>query len=81
MKYINSKDFRSAMKEAGMEKVLLVKDSGYFWITSDDEATALQIAKLYTDSIYGICYFSDCPISWWVCTIRALLNPDNPNGF
>ena len=69
---INNKAFREAMKEAGLEKVQLEKGNGYFYIYSDDEETALQIAGLYDNCI--LCNsFKDQSIESWISDIKALL--------
>lgn len=75
---INNKAFRNAMKEAGLEKVQLEKGNGYFWIWSDDEELALEIAGLYDNCI--LCNsFKDQSIEAWIEDIKNLLNEGNKN--
>ena len=69
---ITNKAFRTAMKEAGLEKVQLEKGNGYFWIWSDDEELADRIASIYDNCI--LCNsFKDQSIENWIDDIKALL--------
>lgn len=69
---ITNKAFRKAMKEAGLEKVQLEKGEGYFYIWSDDEETALKIARLY-DNMIMVNSFNQLPIVVWIHEIKELL--------
>lgn len=66
------REFRKLMERAGLEKVLLVKGEGYFYIASDDEETALEIAGLQENAIY-VCAFNQQTPKQWVEDIKKLL--------
>ena len=77
--YINESDgsvknrkFLKLMKAAGLEKVLLCKGQGYYWITSDDEETWELINSLPETTIYVNSFNQQYP-EQWVDDIKQLL--------
>ena len=77
--YINESDgsvknrkFLKLMKAAGLEKVLLCKGQGYYWITSDDEETWALIDSLPETTIYINSFNQQYP-EQWVDDIKQLL--------
>lgn len=78
--YINESDgsvknrkFLKLMKAAGLEKVLLCKGNGYYWITSDDEETWALIDSLPETTIYINSFNQQTPDKW-VEDIKRLLS-------
>ena len=69
---VRNRKFLKLMKEAGLEKVLLIKGSGYYWITSDDDATFDIINGLMDTSIYVNSFNQQTP-EQWVEDIKLLL--------
>ena len=69
---IQYKEFRKLMEDAGLAKVLLVKGEGFFYLASDDEETALEIASLQENAIY-VCAFNHQTPEQWVKDIKHLL--------
>ena len=68
----NSK-FLRLMKAAGLEKVLLCKGNGYYWISSDDEDTWALIDSLPETTIYVNSFNQQTP-EQWVDDIKQLLS-------
>lgn len=60
------------LKESGLEKVKLVRANGYFYITSDDDATYAKISKLPSTSIY-VNSLNQLTTEQWVDEIKSLL--------
>lgn len=69
---VRNKKFLKLMKEAGLEKVLLIKGNGYYWITSDDDETYDEINSLMDTSIYVNSFNQQSP-EQWVEDIKYLL--------
>lgn len=77
MRVIRDKKFRRLMKEAGLEKVELMKDYGYFWIFSDDDEWADRISMMFSNCILRNDFNHTTPEKW-VKEIKELLeDPDN----
>ncbi len=53
--------------------VFLVRGKGYYYIASNDEATGLKIAGLYTSSI-GVFSIKHQTVEAWVKDVETLLN-------
>ena len=60
------------MKAAGLEKVLLIKGNGYYWITSDDDETYDKIQDADEQTIYVNSFNQQTP-EQWVEDIKYLL--------
>lgn len=74
---ITNKAFRTAMKEAGLEKVQLEKGNGYFWIWSDDKELGIELAGI-SDVI--LCNsFKDQSIWSWIEDIKNLISECDKN--
>ena len=72
VRVIKCKKLHKLMVEAGLEKVLLIKGEGYFYLTSEDEETAIEIAGLPENAIYVCAYNHQTP-EQWVSDIKNLL--------
>ena len=68
---IKNKAFRQAMENAGLGKVRLWKQDGYFHIYSDDEEWGDFLSSFRTVSIYRQS-FNSCPVGQWVEDIRGV---------
>ena len=69
---VKNKKFLRLMKSAGLEKIKLVNGNGYFYITSDDDATWKTINDLPNTDIY-VNSFNDMKPEEWVEEIRKLI--------
>lgn len=69
---IKNKKFRKLMNDEGLGKILLIKDNGYFYVTSDDEYIGNLIATLPTTSIC-VNSFTDMKMWEWIVEIKNLL--------
>ena len=68
----NSQLYR-ALKRKGLEKYKLCKAKGYFYITSDDEETANEIATWNDNAIY-VYGFNQKSIEDWVRDITDIID-------
>lgn len=70
---ITNKKLQKQLATVGLEKVLLYKDYGYFFITSDDDEMWSRINQLPTNSIY-VNSFNQLSIEEWIEEIVSLFN-------
>ena len=70
---VKNKKFLKLMKAAGLEKVLLCKGNGYYYITSDDDDTWALIDSLPETTIYVNSFNQQYP-EQWVDDIKQLLS-------
>ena len=70
---VKNKKFLKLMKAAGLEKVLLCKGNGYYYITSDDEDMWALIDSLPETTIYVNSFNQQYP-EQWVDDIKQLLS-------
>lgn len=73
---ITNRSFRKAMSEAGLGKIELCKDNGYFWIYSEDNETANMILDRVEDNMILCNSFKDMTIDGWVSTIKDMIGFD-----
>lgn len=69
---VRNRKFLKLMKDAGLEKVLLCKGPGYYYITSDDDDTYGIINNVMDTSIYVYAFNQQTP-EQWVEDIKLLL--------
>ena len=69
---VKNRKFLTLMKKAGLEKVLLCKGQGYYWITSDDDEIYDIINSLPETTIYVNSFNQQYP-EQWVDDIKQLL--------
>ena len=72
---VKNRKFLKLMKAAGLEKVLLCKGNGYYWISSDDEDTWALIDSLPETTIYVNSFNQQTP-EQWVEDIKQLLKAE-----
>lgn len=70
---VKNRKFLKLMKSAGLEKVLLCKGDGYYYITSDDDDTWALIDSLPETTIYINSFNQQYP-EQWVDDIKQLLS-------
>lgn len=69
---VRDRKFLKLMKDAGLDKIILCKGDGYYWITSDDDATYDIINSLAETTIYVNSFNQQTP-EQWVEDIKHLL--------
>lgn len=67
----NPKLYRLLKKE-GLDKIILVKGDGYFYVTSDDDDVYDELCNLESTSIYVNSFYHQSPEKW-VEDIKELL--------
>lgn len=72
-KIISNSQLYRALKKRGLEKYKLCKDNGYFYITSDDEEIANEIATWNDNAIY-VYGFNQQSIEDWVRDITDIID-------
>ena len=72
-KIISNPQLYRALKKRGLEKYKLCKAKGYFYITSDDEEIANEIATWNDNAIY-IYGFNQQSIEDWVRDITDIID-------
>ena len=72
-KIINNSQLYRALKKRGLEKYKLCKAKGYFYITSDDEEIANEIATWYDNAIY-VYGFNQQSVEDWVRDIIDIID-------
>lgn len=73
---VKNKKLRTLLAKEGLDKILLYKDYGYFYITSDDDEWATKLAGMYENAIY-INSFNQMTPNEWVEEIKRLLKQNN----
>ena len=73
MRIINNAQLYRELAKEGIRDVLLCKDKGFFYITSDNEQVGERIVRLETNVIYCNS-FRQQSIDAWVSDIKNLLN-------
>ena len=69
---VKNRKFLKLMKATGLEKVLLIKGNGYYWITSDDDETYDEIQNASDQTIYANSFNQQTP-EQWVEDVKYLL--------
>lgn len=74
LREIKNRQLNRALRSVDQEldKIILMKDDGYFYITSDDDLWADRISGLYSSSIL-VNSFKDMSIDDWVNEIISVL--------
>ena len=72
-KIIYNSQLDRALKKRGLEKYKLCKARGYFYITSDDEEIANEIATWHDNAIY-VYGFNQQSIEDWVRDIADIID-------
>ena len=81
----SSKDVKNAklkklLAKEGLDKILLCKGYGYFYIASDDDEWATKLASMYENAIYMNSFNQQTPEEW-VEDIKQLLKQNDIENF
>lgn len=49
---VKNRKLKQLLAKEGLDKIILYKDYGYFYITSDDDEWATKLAGMYENAIY-----------------------------
>lgn len=69
---VKNRKLKQLLVKEGLDKILLFKDYGYFYIASDDDEWADKIACMYENAIYMNSFNHQTPEEW-VEDIKRLL--------
>lgn len=73
---VKNKKLKQLLAKEGLDKIILYKDYGYFYITSDDDEWATKLAGMYKNAIY-INSFNQMTPEEWVEEIKRLLKQND----
>lgn len=73
---VKNRKLKQLLAKEGLDKIMLLKDYGYFYITSDDEEWAEKLASMYENAIY-INSFNQMTPEEWVEDIKRLLKQND----
>lgn len=69
---VKNRKLKQLLAKEGLDKIILCKDYGYFYITSDDDSWATKLAGMYENAIYINSFNQQTPEEW-VEDIKRLL--------
>ena len=69
---VKNRKLKQLLAKEGLDKIILCKGYGYFYIASDDDEWATKIAGMYENAIY-INSFNQMTPEEWVEDIKRLL--------
>ena len=72
---VKNRKLKQLLAKEGLDKIILCKDSGYFYIASDDDEWAYKIASMYENAIYVNSFNQQTP-EQWVEDIKQLLKAE-----
>ena len=73
---VKNKKLKQLLTKEGLDKIILYKDYGYFYITSDDDEWATKLAGMYENAIYMNSFGQQTPEEW-VEDIKRLLKQND----
>ena len=73
---VKNRKLKQLLAKEGLDKIILCKDYGYFYITSDDDEWATKIASMYENAIYINSFNQQSPEEW-VEDIKRLLKQND----
>lgn len=73
---VKNRKLKQLLAKEGLDKIILCKDYGYFYITSDDDEWADKISAMYENAIYMNSFNQQTPEEW-VEDIKRLLKQNN----
>ena len=73
---VKNRKLKQLLAKEGLDKIILYKDYGYFYITSDDDEWATKIAGMYENAIYINSFNQQSPEEW-VEDIKRLLKQND----
>ena len=69
---VKNRKLKQLLAKEGLDKIILCKDYGYFYIASDDDEWATKIMDMYENAIYINSFNQQTPEEW-VEDIKRLL--------
>ena len=73
---VKNRKLKQLLAKEGLDKIILYKDYGYFYITSDDDEWAKKLANMYENAIY-MNSFNQMTPEEWVEDIKRLLKQND----
>ena len=73
---VKNRKLKQLLAKEGLDKIILYKDCGYFYITSDDDEWATKLAGMYENAIYINSFNQQSPEEW-VEDIKRLLKQND----
>ena len=73
---VKNKKLKQLLAKEGLDKIILCKDYGYFYIASDDDEWADKLASMYENAIYMNSFNQQSPEEW-VEDIKRLLKKND----
>ena len=73
---VKNRKLKQLLAKEGLDKIILCKDYGYFYITSDDDEWADKLASMHENAIYMNSFNQQSPEEW-VEDIKRLLKQNN----
>ena len=73
---VKNRKLKQLLAKEGLDKIILCKDYGYFYITSDDDEWAEKLTGMYENAIY-INSFNQMTPEEWVEDIKRLLKQND----
>ena len=73
---VKNRKLKQLLAKEGLDKIILCKGYGYFYIASDDDEWATKIAGMYENAIY-INSFNQQSSEEWVEDIKRLLKQND----
>lgn len=69
---VKNRKLKQLLAKEGLDKIILCKDYGYFYITSDDDEWSEKLIHMYENAIYLNSFNQQTPEEW-VEDIKRLL--------
>lgn len=73
---VKNRKLKQLLAKEGLDKIILCKDYGYFYIASDDDEWATKLASMYENAIYINSFNQQTPEEW-VEDIKRLLKQND----
>lgn len=73
---VKNRKLKQLLTKEGLDKIILCKDYGYFYIASDDDEWANKLAGMYENAIYINSFNQQTPEEW-VEDIKRLLKQND----
>ena len=73
---VKNRKLKQLLAKEGLDKIILCKDYGYFYIASDDDEWANKIATMYENAIYMNSFNQQTPEEW-IEDIKRLLKQND----
>jgi hypothetical protein len=73
---VKNRKLKQLLAKEGLDKIILCKGYGYFYIASDDDEWATKLTGMYENAIYINSFNQQSPEEW-VEDIKRLLKQNN----